>query len=43
MTGGHYLDGVIRLYCDGIISEEEIAVLSEEPRDLIIRFKNTLR
>lgn len=43
MSGGRYLDGVIRLYCDGIISEEEIAVLSEEPRDFIIRFKNTMR
>lgn len=43
MSGGRYLDAVIRLYCDGISTEEEIAVLSEEPRNLIIRIKNTLR
>lgn len=43
MTGSHYIDGVICLYCDGIITDEEIAVLSDEPREFIIRFKNTMR
>ena len=42
MSAGHYIDGVIRLYCDGIITDEEIAVLSDEPRELIMRFKDTM-
>lgn len=41
MSGGHYIDGVLRLYCDGIITDDEIAVLSDEPREFIIRFKNS--
>ena len=42
MSAGHYIDGVIRLYCDGIITNEEITVLSDEPRELIMRFKDTM-
>lgn len=43
MTGGHYIDGVLRLYCDGIITDNEIAVLSDEPREFIRRFEATTK
>ena len=39
MSGGHYIDGVLGLYLDGIISDEEIAPLSEEPREFLLRYK----
>lgn len=35
MTGGHYIDGVLGLYLDGIITDEEIAPLSDEPREFL--------
>lgn len=40
MTGGHYLDAVLGLYLDGILSDEDIAPLSDEVRDFISRYKN---
>ena len=43
MSGGHYIDGVLSLYCDGIITDEEINVLSDEPREFISRFKATTK
>lgn len=43
MSGGHYIDGVLGLYCDGIITDEEINVLSDEPREFISRFKATTK
>ena len=39
MTGGHYLDGVLSLYCEGIISDDEIAPLSDEPRNFLLIYK----
>lgn len=42
MSGGHYVEGVLGLYLDGIITEEEIAPLSDEVRDSIYAYKNTL-
>ena len=39
MTGGHYLDGVLILYCEGIISDDEIAPLSDEPREFLLTYK----
>lgn len=39
MTGGHYLDGVLGLYCEGIISDDEIAPLSDEPRKFLLSYK----
>ena len=42
MSGGHYIGGVLRLYCDGIVSDEETALLSEEPREFVIRYKKNI-
>ena len=39
MTGGHYLDFVLGLYCEGIISDDEIAPLSDEPREFLLTYK----
>ena len=39
LTGGHYLDGVLSLYCEGIISDDEIAPLSNEPREFLLIYK----
>jgi hypothetical protein len=39
LTGGHYLDGVLSLYCEGIISDDEIAPLSDEPREFLLKYK----
>ena len=39
MTGGHYLDGVLALYCEGIITDDEIAPLSDEPREFLLMYK----
>ena len=39
MTCGHYLDGVLILYCEGIISDDEIAPLSDEPREFLLTYK----
>ena len=39
LTGGHYLDGVLSLYCEGIISDDEIAPLSDEPRNFLLIYK----
>ena len=39
MTGGHYIDGVLGLYLDGIITDEEIAPLSDEPREFLRMYK----
>ena len=39
MTGGHYLDDVLSLYCEGIISDDEIAPLSDEPRNFLLIYK----
>ena len=41
MSGGHYVEGVLGLYLDGIITDEEIASLSNEVRDFIHAYKNT--
>ena len=38
-TGGQYLDGVLGLYCEGIISDDEIAPLSDEPREFLLMYK----
>ena len=42
MTGGHYIDGVLGLYIDNIITDEEIALLSDEPREFLTRYKKNL-
>lgn len=39
MTGGHYLDDVLSLYCEGTISDDEIAPLSDEPRNFLLIYK----
>ena len=39
MTGGHYLDGVLGLYCEGTISDDEIAPLSDEPHKFLLTYK----
>jgi len=41
MSGGHYVECVLGLYLDGIITDEEIASLSNEVRDFIHAYKNT--
>lgn len=41
MSGGHYVEGVLGLYLDGIITDEEIAPLSDDVRDFLIGYKNT--
>ena len=42
MTGGHYIDGVLGLYIDDIITDEEIAPLSDEPREFLTTYKKRL-
>jgi hypothetical protein len=39
MTGGHYLDDVLSLYCEGIISDDEIAPLSDDPHEFLLKYK----
>jgi hypothetical protein len=39
MSGGRYLDAVLGIYLDGILSDEDIAPLSDDVRDFISRFK----
>ena len=39
MTVGHYLDGVLILYCEGIISDDEIAPLSDAPHEFLLKYK----
>ena len=39
MSGGHYIDGVLGLYLDGIITDEEITPLSDEPREFLKMYK----
>lgn len=39
MSGGHYLDCVLALYCEGFISDNEIAPLSDEIREFLIIYK----
>ena len=41
LSGGHYLEGVFDLYLHDIISDEEIARFSEEPREILIRMKES--
>lgn len=41
ISGGHYVEGVLGLYLDGIITDEEIALLSDDVHDFIIGYKNT--
>ena len=41
MSGGHYVEGVLGLYLDGLITDEEIAPLSDGVRDFIHAYKNT--
>ena len=42
MTGGHYIDGGLGLYIDNIITDEEIALLSDEPHEFLTRYKKNL-
>ena len=39
ITGGHYIDCVLGLYLDGIITDEEIAPLSDQPREFLKMYK----
>ena len=39
MSGGHYLECVLGLYIEGIISEEEISTPSDEPRAFLMNYK----
>ena len=43
MTGGRYIDGVLHLYCVGIISDEEIAVFNDELHHFLVTFKERLK
>ena len=39
ITGGHYIDCVLGLYLDNIITDEEIASLSDQPREFLNMYK----
>ena len=39
MSGSHYIDGVLGLYLDGIITDEDITQLSDQPREFLIMYK----
>lgn len=39
ITGGHYFDAVLMLYCDNLLTDEDIARFDEETRDSLIRLK----
>lgn len=39
ITGGHYIDCVLGLYLDGIITDEEISPLSDQPREFLKEYK----
>lgn len=39
ITGGRYIDCVLGLYLDGIITDEEIALLSDEPHEFLKMYK----
>jgi len=43
ISGGHYLDCVLDLYCSDLISDEEIEPFSEEPRSFLQLYKNNLK
>ena len=42
MFGGHYIDGVLGLYLDGIITDEEIVPLSDQPREFLKKYKQRI-
>lgn len=39
ITGGHYFDAVLMLYCDNLLTDEDIARFDEETRDSLSRLK----
>ena len=39
MSGGHYIGCVLELYLNGIITDEEIAPLSDQPREFLKEHK----
>ena len=41
MSGSRYISGVLGLYVDGIITDDEIAPLSDEPREFLISYKQS--
>lgn len=43
ITGGHYIGCVLSLYLDGIITDEEIAPLSNQPREFLKEHKQRLQ
>lgn len=39
VSGSSYIQCILDLYCNGIITDEDIAPFSEEPRNLLINLK----
>lgn len=42
MTGGHYLDAVLALYCDDLVTNDEISGFSEKVKEFLKRYKESL-
>lgn len=42
ITGGHYLDAVQDLYCNDLVTDEEISPFSEEVENFMKRYKSTI-
>lgn len=42
ITGSRYLDCVLSLYCDDIITDDEIANFSDAPANYLVMFKQRL-
>lgn len=42
ISGGHYLDAVLGLYCDDIVTDDEISGFSEKIEEFLKRYKASL-
>ncbi|MCQ2256351.1 MAG: hypothetical protein MJZ29_12735 [Bacteroidaceae bacterium] len=42
ITGGHYLDAVLALYCDDLVTDDEISRFSEKVEEFLKRYKESL-
>lgn len=42
ISGGHYLDAVLDLYCDDIVTDDEISGFSEKIEEFLKRYKASL-
>lgn len=42
ITGGRYLNTVLALYCDDLVTDDEISRFSEKVKDFLKRYKQSL-